>query len=232
MNSLVTQSYTNQKTLRQLLSETYGIMQSGEQVQKKRDAFTTVLGNHRYAFTHVVTIHPKSIVDVGDIIIARDALLNLIPGRHKNTNARFVGFLCMSKTGSRIARSARAFEHWRRVNEATWSYNADELQLVGPWHIHAFVGSMSADVTCEAIEERSVFHFLKHTNRYYDVQITPYDHSDKAILYFTDPERGNFLDGLYFTNDTYVFTQLERLHVHIDWCPPLKHLKGESNDTV
>jgi len=219
-------------SLHQELQENYGIQFHGEHFTRHQHALRSVLQSHRYAFSHFITLHPKRLIDIGESFKARDVLMQSIPGRYRNTNARFVLFHSVSKAESRTIRSIHQYEFWRQATlVAECDGTLDDTPLIAPWHIHALVGSVNSSETTSTLTNHFHWHTMKTWSTCYDIDIQPYDHSEHLITYLTDARRGNYIPGLQDTNDEYIRSQLAKRGVAIRWCPPNKNKENNNAHT-
>ena len=219
-------------SLHQELQENYGIQFHGDVFTRQLNTIRQVLHAHRYSFSHFITMHPKRLIDIGDSLKARDALMQAIPGRYRNTNARFVVFHSVSKAAQRTVQPMRQIEFWRREYLHTeWDCNLDDTQLLAPWHIHALIGSVRPTEKTEELTHKIHWHSMKMWSAHYDVRVKEYDHSEHLINYLTDARRGNYIPGLQDTNDEYIRSQLAKRGVSIRWCPPHRNKEKENANT-
>jgi hypothetical protein len=226
---LVTQIWSQEmNTIREELQEQYRIEFHGEQYIHRQEAVKQVLLKHKYAYSHFITLHPSRLIDISESFQLRDALINALPGRYRNTNARFIAFHSVSNLNNRLVQQIKDREFWRRsrlMSDA--NAHIDETPLIAPFHIHALVGSMNTATSNETITQTIQWECMKSCSAQVNVHIRQYDHSDQLIHYITDSKRGNYIEGLQETNDEFICSQLIKSAITINWCPP-KRNKGIS----
>lgn len=222
-------------SLQSNLQQSYGIALAPGSERR----LASILERHRHAFTHFITVHPRRFTHLEDMVTSvRDFCFLSFPAASKNRNARV--FLSLGIAPKYLARPSptrgellqhvtktRSFDSgwWQQVsllNRArAWHHHSDSELFVAPWHFHALVGSVDSCLSPEVLAEHVTNALCRSDPLLSSVSVDAQPLSSLGgVRYAVASQRGNFLRGCQFTNDTYVHSQCAAQLVDVQWCSP------------